>query len=397
MKILITGRQGTGKTTVIKELQARGFTAYNTDDMPEVTQLRNQKTGEQVDWPKGSPDWSKLEWTWDEAALKELLASDEHVFIGAVVHKQADYYPLFDHIFAMQVDADSLRERLKTHEHGYASRPEEFERILTDHQAKQEAFVKREGAIPLNNMRPIAEVVDDLLQRVGLRDPIHDYSNQPRNKTGKYLKIGSYLSPGIRKVQKQIVPYADDWMEHNRQALKAEGPLWVVIGDSMSQAIGAPSYDSGWVHMLHEELKAHGTTYRVVNLSMSGATVPDVLQYQLPALRDLGVDPDLVTVFIGANDLWQKKHRPNLLQNLSVMLPQLPTGTVVANMLGERPLVREVNALLSQAVQDHELRLADMNSQINGPWRGLVASDHFHPNEKGYAKFVDVFCKVICS
>jgi dephospho-CoA kinase len=52
-KFLITGRQGSGKTTVIKQLQKLGYTAYNTDDLPDVTKLQDKETGETIEWPEG--------------------------------------------------------------------------------------------------------------------------------------------------------------------------------------------------------------------------------------------------------------------------------------------------------------------------------------------------------
>lgn len=63
-KYLITGRQGAGKTAAIKELQSRNYTAYNTDDSPEVTALQNISTGEVAQWPKGPVDWTKFAWNW---------------------------------------------------------------------------------------------------------------------------------------------------------------------------------------------------------------------------------------------------------------------------------------------------------------------------------------------
>ncbi len=49
-KYFITGREGSGKITVIKVLQGRGFTAYNTDDLPETTKLQNKETGKVIPW-----------------------------------------------------------------------------------------------------------------------------------------------------------------------------------------------------------------------------------------------------------------------------------------------------------------------------------------------------------
>src|SRR6478609_3234696 len=102
-KYLITGAAGSGKSTTIGALQDRGFSAYDTDDLPEVTRLQERATGRFVDWPKGPADFSKNAWNWQEKGLKKLLASDETVFVGASVANQQEFYPLFDTIFALIV------------------------------------------------------------------------------------------------------------------------------------------------------------------------------------------------------------------------------------------------------------------------------------------------------
>ena len=52
--------------------------------------------------------------------------------------------------------------------------------------------------------------------------------------------------PGVRKVHGQVARYAAEWEKANGAALAGAGPLWVVLGDSTAQGIGAPSWDEGW-------------------------------------------------------------------------------------------------------------------------------------------------------
>lgn len=167
-KYFITGRKGSGKTTVIKLLQERGFAAYNTDDLPEATKLQNKETGEVVPWPKeGKVDRTTYAWQWQRPEIERLLASDETVFLGAIVSNQAEFYPLFDKIFVITVDSDTLRQRLQTHEHASHHLPGELERMLADHESKQEKFIKA-GAEPVDGARSPEEIVEDILERVGL-------------------------------------------------------------------------------------------------------------------------------------------------------------------------------------------------------------------------------------
>ena len=50
-------------------------------------------------------------------------------------------------------------------------------------------------------------------------------------------------------------------------------------------------------------MAVEGRGWRLVNLSQSGGRVRDVLDDQLPLANRLGLDPALITVAVGANDL----------------------------------------------------------------------------------------------
>lgn len=164
-KYLITGRQGSGKTTLIKTLQERGFVAYNTDDLPETTKLQDDQTGEVIDWPDGQVDWSKYSWNWQRNEIEKLLNSAGDVFIGAVVSNQKDFYDLFDQVFVITLRPESLRARLELHEHASHHLPGVIDRILTNHQAKQQSIIN-DGAIPIDGEGSPSDIVDSLLKRI---------------------------------------------------------------------------------------------------------------------------------------------------------------------------------------------------------------------------------------
>jgi broad-specificity NMP kinase len=164
-KYFITGRPGTGKSSVIRNLQNRGFTAYNTDELDDVTKLENGQTGEVVPWPDSPVDWGRYRWNWQEAELKKLLASSGTVFVGAIVGNQEQYLSLFDKVFVLIIDSASLEQRLKQHEHNRTS--EENARILLNHETKQELLIKH-GLIPLSSAEPLDKVVDKILMSIGV-------------------------------------------------------------------------------------------------------------------------------------------------------------------------------------------------------------------------------------
>lgn len=231
--------------------------------------------------------------------------------------------------------------------------------------------------------------------------PNWSYSNLSDRAPGPFVSAAARLVPGVRQVRDQIGPYAAAWQEHNRQALRQDGPLWVALGDSMTQGIGASAYDRGWVGQLAGRLAGCGLVSRVVNLSVSGARVAEVLGRQLPALEALETTgtlagpPALVTLLIGSNDLIRRRRRLESPATFELLLQRLPAGTVVANLPNPNRAAAAVNRSLQQAVTDRGLVLAELRRGRTVSWRGRLAADHFHPNDRGYAAIVDAFAAAI--
>jgi hypothetical protein len=149
----------------------------------------------------------------------------------------------------------------------------------------------------------------DVALGAGDHDPRFVYSNLNPRPPGRLVSLAGLVVPGVSRVQRDVEPFAAAWGRANQAALEQSGPLWVALGDSLSQGIGASAFDRGWVGQVHERLQAAQTAerdLRVINLSVSGARTLDVLDTQLPALARLSADvaePALVTLMIGSNDL----------------------------------------------------------------------------------------------
>ena len=224
-------------------------------------------------------------------------------------------------------------------------------------------------------------IIDDALADLGPRPP------------GPVVQVLGRVFPGIREVQAQTEPYAAAWRRANQAALTATGPLWVALGDSMTQGIGASAYDRGWVGQLSERLRDGGWDHRLLNLSVTGARVDDVLEAQLPALdaavRSTG-PAALVTVVIGSNDVVSPRHRHGLADRFAAMLDRVPDGAVVMNLPNPHRVARRVDALLRDRAASGRIAVADMRGEGPRSWRGLLAPDSFHPNDRGYAAMADV-------
>lgn len=203
--------------------------------------------------------------------------------------------------------------------------------------------------------------------------------------------FGSRL-PGAIERRLQVATYAQAWAEANARALADGGPLWIALGDSASQGVGASAYDRGWVGQLLARLRAQDDQpWRVVNLSVSGARTRDVLADQVPRLGDLA-PPALVTCAVGGNDLLRTRWRAfeTVLRGL---VAALPPGAVIATMprgVNERRARLANEVIVAGATMSH-LRVADLWSRTGPPWAGKFSADHFHPSDVGYADWADAF------
>jgi lysophospholipase L1-like esterase len=215
-----------------------------------------------------------------------------------------------------------------------------------------------------------------------------------------FLAVGSTvrrLRVGVRASRGQVAPYRAAWEERRVAADTGTGPLWVVLGDSAAQGVGATAFDAGYVGQVQQRLEARdGVPWRVVNLAVSGARAADVLREQIPLLLSLGGTADLVTCLVGGNDLLRTPSAA-LLATFRSILAALPRGTVVGTMpqgLGRRK-AGQVNALIRSVAPAAGLLVADVWERTGPPWRGKYADDFFHPNELGYADWADALAEAL--
>src|ERR1700736_5683590 len=108
------------------------------------------------------------------------------------------------------------------------------------------------------------------------------------------LRAGPFgrWADGVTAMRADCVAFADHWQAHNERVLRTaqDGPLWVVLGDSTAQGLGAPSPEYGYVGQALGALRRRtGLPWQVLNLSASGSLIRDVLHHQLPPLPAPGV------------------------------------------------------------------------------------------------------------
>lgn len=181
------------------------------------------------------------------------------------------------------------------------------------------------------------------------------------------------------------------------------GLLYVALGDSTAQGVGASRPERGYVGLLADRMReASGRPVMVINLSVTGAKVQDVLDTQIPALRRL--HPDVVTVAIGANDV-RSFDAGRFASRMDQLAAQLPPGTFLADVPWFMAGAWEGNAERAGADVAREsaargLVLVPLHHALaRRGWASMLtdfAPDWFHPNDRGYRAWAASFWSTMC-
>ena len=150
-------------------------------------------------------------------------------------------------------------------------------------------------------------------------------------------KLGRWTD-GVATLRADRRTYAAYWAAHNERVRQERAndenaikdPLWVVLGDSTAQGLGAPGPKGGYVGQALTQLRrTTGQHWRVINLSVSGALTRDVLAEQIPLLAD--ERPDLVTCGAGVNDILFSAPA-KVFADLRALLAAVPDNTVLLDL-----------------------------------------------------------------
>jgi lysophospholipase L1-like esterase len=186
--------------------------------------------------------------------------------------------------------------------------------------------------------------------------------------------------------------------------------VYVALGDSTVEGIGASRADRNYVSLLHERLRAVYPAARLTNLGVAGATSADVVAEQLP--RAIPLAPRLVTLSVGPNDVTSSVPPAAYERNVQAILERLERQTpalVVVTLLPDlgvtprfrgRPqqeaVARRTEAL-NEILRAQARRRGAVLVDLHGPSREevprrpeLVAADGYHPSDAGYARWAEL-------
>src|SRR5258708_1213664 len=165
---LIEGLSGTGKTAVCTELQRRGYQAIHGDR--ELRYQGDPETGTPTDtFTHEHPEiFTSEHHIWDGDKVKALVANQEEAvtFFCGGSRNFAKFLALFDGVFVLEVDPDTLNrrldERVALDPHDWGGKPAERELAVRLHHTKED--LPKYGMI-IDATAPLARVVDEILRQ----------------------------------------------------------------------------------------------------------------------------------------------------------------------------------------------------------------------------------------
>src|SRR3712207_4109306 len=163
-RVLLTGMSGTGKSTVIAELAARGYKAVDadSDEFSEWVEV----TGDSG--VPGSPVEPDRDWVWREDRIQALLSTQDAdvLFLSGCAPNMGKFLPQFDHIILLSAPAEVIIARLAARTNNpYGKHPDQVASVLHNLETV-EPLLRRAAGHEIDTRACLNDVVTILLRLV---------------------------------------------------------------------------------------------------------------------------------------------------------------------------------------------------------------------------------------
>jgi lysophospholipase L1-like esterase len=210
-----------------------------------------------------------------------------------------------------------------------------------------------------------------------------------------------FMGVSLLRLRNQVVRYKSYWESQTETPAEPNAVTYIALGDSTAQGIGASKPENGYVGLLASEITA--STHRpvhIINISKSGAKIADVINEQLPQLASLKTGKAVITMEIGANDMVANADEDAIRAGAEQLFSQLPKNVIVSDIpsfsktwLSSREIkIAQSNKIYREVARKHGFELVPLYDRLKSThgWSGN-AIDFFHPNDKGYEVWAEVF------
>jgi lysophospholipase L1-like esterase len=179
---------------------------------------------------------------------------------------------------------------------------------------------------------------------------------------------------------------------------------YAALGDSLSEGLGDPlagGRTRGWANVLAAHLRSAEPQMEFLNLAVRGYLARHVLARQLERAR--AFEPDLVTVFVGGNDVLLRRAfdrqrfageltalvEPFVATGATVVMSTLPDLTACSPLLppvrGQlRGRIGSANSVIAAVSADFDTVLLDAWADPRTRRHAMWSIDRIHPSAEGH-------------
>ena len=175
---------------------------------------------------------------------------------------------------------------------------------------------------------------------------------------------------------------------------RAETPVILVFGDSISAGYGLAHVEQGWVELLKTRLKEQGYGYQVVNASVSGETTAGGLA-RLPRALEIH-HPKIAVIELGGNDGLRALPIAQMRANLEQMIDLAAAAGARVLLLGMRmppnygpQYTEQFGATFSDSAREKKVPLVPFLLNGIALSANLMQDDDIHPNALGQPKLLE--------
>jgi acyl-CoA thioesterase-1 len=187
--------------------------------------------------------------------------------------------------------------------------------------------------------------------------------------------------------------------------------LYTAIGASDAIGVGATPFTNGYVFRIEDALDDRDTNVQLIDLGIPGTNLDTIADATQLTLR-LGAEPDLATIWVGANDIIDgvdpdhfEDQLDHLLHDLNetnalIAIADIPDLTQLPRFRDDpspnvtRGRIDAFNDVIHAQAAEHDAVLVPLSDQQVED-RFVSDADGFHPNDLGHARIAELFLEAI--
>ncbi len=182
---------------------------------------------------------------------------------------------------------------------------------------------------------------------------------------------------------------------------------YVALGDSLTAGVGVNSYKDSYPYLVAKNISEEGEKVNLKPIAVPGAKTEDVLLLVDSVIK---LDPSVVTILIGVNDIHGNISKDEFQKNYELLLNRLTSETsaniYIINIpyIGTDQLIKQpYNYFFNKRTQNFNAVLKQLSEKFSSQYIDLYtstlqnsndpqyyASDYFHPSVLGYQVWAQI-------